>query len=69
MQQGGSRQFRWATSPDSAAQNCAWSGFTIESGELTPTLKVKRRVVEKNYQPAIDRAYAEADAMVTTLEQ
>jgi long-chain acyl-CoA synthetase len=42
--------------------------FTIESGELTPTLKVKRRVVEKNYQPAIDRAYAEADAMVTTLE-
>jgi long-chain acyl-CoA synthetase len=35
--------------------------FTIESGELTPTLKVKRRVVEKNYQPAIDAAYAEAE--------
>ena len=35
--------------------------FTIESGELTPTLKVKRRVVEKNYQRAIDEAYAEAE--------
>ena len=35
--------------------------FTIESGELTPTLKVKRRVVEKNYQQAIDEAYAEAE--------
>jgi long-chain acyl-CoA synthetase len=43
--------------------------FTIESGELTPTLKVKRRVVEQNYQQVIDRAYAEADAMATTLEQ
>jgi long-chain acyl-CoA synthetase len=36
--------------------------FTIESGELTPTLKVKRRVVEKNYQTVIDQAYSEADA-------
>jgi long-chain acyl-CoA synthetase len=43
--------------------------FTIESGELTPTLKVKRRVVEQNYQVVIDRAYTEADAMATTLEQ
>jgi long-chain acyl-CoA synthetase len=42
--------------------------FTIESGELTPTLKVKRRVVEKNYQQAIDRAYADAEAMAGTHE-
>ncbi|MGH7537179.1 MAG: AMP-dependent synthetase/ligase, partial [Gemmatimonadales bacterium] len=40
--------------------------FTIESGELTPTLKVKRRVVEKNYQQLIDAAYAEAEAITTT---
>ncbi len=42
--------------------------FTIESGELTPTLKVKRRVVEKNYQRAIDAAYADAEATAGTHE-
>ncbi len=35
--------------------------FTIESGELTPSLKVKRRQVEKNYRDLIDRAYREAE--------
>ncbi len=34
--------------------------FTIESGDLTPTMKVKRRVVEKKYQREIDALYEEA---------
>ena len=33
--------------------------FTIESGDLTPTLKVRRRVVEKKYRREIDALYAE----------
>jgi long-chain acyl-CoA synthetase len=31
--------------------------FTVESGELSPSMKIKRRVVEERYRDRIDRAY------------
>jgi long-chain acyl-CoA synthetase len=34
--------------------------LTIEGGEMTPTLKIKRRIVNEKYRDVIDRLYEEA---------
>jgi long-chain acyl-CoA synthetase len=36
--------------------------FSVERGELTPTLKVKRRVIDKTYREVIDRLYEDESA-------
>ena len=36
--------------------------LTVEQGELTPTLKMKRRVIDERYREVIDRIYRDASA-------
>jgi long-chain acyl-CoA synthetase len=38
--------------------------FTVETGELTPSLKVKRKAVESKYKDVLDGFYAESMAAV-----
>ena len=45
------------------------SDFTVEGGELTPTLKVKRRVVEKNYKSLIDSLYDATDPALVSIRE
>ncbi len=35
--------------------------LTVEGGELTPTMKLKRRVIDEKYKPVIDAIYADAE--------
>ncbi len=35
--------------------------FTIESGELTPSMKIRRNIVEKKYQDVINQLYEEVE--------
>jgi long-chain acyl-CoA synthetase len=37
--------------------------FTADNGALTPTLKLRRRVIEERYRDKIDELYAQAEAM------
>ena len=36
--------------------------FTADNGALTPTLKLRRRVIEERYRKQIDELYAQAEA-------
>jgi long-chain acyl-CoA synthetase len=36
--------------------------FTSDNGILTPTLKLRRRVIEDRYRAEIDELYAQAEA-------
>src|SRR5262249_35157002 len=40
--------------------------FSIQTGELTPSMKLRRRVVEQKYRRQIDAMYAEAAAEYTS---
>jgi long-chain acyl-CoA synthetase len=35
--------------------------FSIDKGEMTPTLKIKRGVIDENYRQLLDQLYGDAD--------
>ena len=39
--------------------------FTAENGALTPTMKLRRRVIEERYRRQIDELYAQAETIIT----
>ena len=38
--------------------------WTIEDGMMTPTFKIKRHLIEKKYQPFVDKCYGEKSSVV-----
>ena len=50
-----SRVNRWETVKDFRILD---HDLTVESGELTPSMKVRRKVVESTYRPVLDSMYA-----------
>ena len=42
------------------------NGFSIEGGELTANLKLRRRVIEEKYLSYIDKLYAEVAHLEAT---
>ncbi|MFZ0954076.1 MAG: long-chain fatty acid--CoA ligase [Candidatus Sulfotelmatobacter sp.] len=40
--------------------------FTADNGTLTPTLKLRRRIIEERYRRQIDQLYAQAEAATTS---
>ena len=38
--------------------------WQIENGFLTPSMKIRRAVIERTYEPHLDRWYAERSAVV-----
>ena len=55
MEHLNSRVNRWETVKDFRILD---HDLTVESGELTPSLKVRRKVVESTYRPVLDSMYA-----------
>jgi long-chain acyl-CoA synthetase len=41
--------------------------FSVEGGELSPSMKIKRRIVEQRYAAEIEQAYDGATAVHATV--